>query len=293
MVTKPQADAVPSPGSGARSCLNQAMGPDLLASQIPSKADKDRPWLVWYGPGGERVELTGHVAAMWVCKAAGLLEEQTWPGSAVHVGGATHWRTVLWCAGAWWAGREVVLGRAGTVTRAVDAGVVEVGLSVALVPDDLAQAELQVLLPGSPLALRWDGGGGEVRELPPLVLDGVADVMAYPDYCPPAAAQGRAPALTGRADAGAGPGAGPGPLAGSGAGPGDAPPRAVTRLDRATLAQGPSGDRERVPLTRTGPLDQALPLVLGAWRQRRAAVLVSPQAGEDVLAAARRQELVG
>ena len=99
MVTKPQADAVPSPGSGARSCLNQAMGPDLLASQIPSKADKDRPWLVWYGPGGERVELTGHVAAMWVCKAAGLLEEQTWPGSAVHVGGATHWRTVLWCAG--------------------------------------------------------------------------------------------------------------------------------------------------------------------------------------------------
>ena len=163
MVTKPQADAVPSPGSGARSCLNQAMGPDLLASQIPSKADKDRPWLVWYGPGGERVELTGHVAAMWVCKAAGLLEEQTWPGSAVHVGGATHWRTVLWCAGAWWAGREVVLGRAGTVSRAVDAGVVEVGLSVALVPDDLAQAELQVLLPSSPLALRWDGGGGEVR----------------------------------------------------------------------------------------------------------------------------------
>jgi len=128
------------------------MGPDLLASQIPSKADKDRPWLVWYGPGGERVELTGHVAAMWVCKAAGLLEEQTWPGSAVHVGGATHWRTVLWCAGAWWAGREVVLGRAGTVSRAVDAGVVEVGLSVALIPDDLAQAELQVLLPSSPLA---------------------------------------------------------------------------------------------------------------------------------------------
>lgn len=289
MVTKPQADAVPSPGSGARSCLNQAMGPDLLASQIPSKADKDRPWLVWYGPGGERVELTGHVAAMWVCKTAGLLEEQTWPGSAVHVGGATHWRTVLWCAGAWWAGREVVLGRAGTVTRAVDAGVVEVGLSVALIPDDLAQAELQVLLPSSPLALRWDGGGGEVRELPPLVLDGVADVMAYPDYRPPAAAQGRAPALTVLADAGPGTiaDAGPGPVAG----PGDAPGRAVTRLDRAALAQGPVGARRRVPLTRTGPLDQALSLVLGAWRQRRAAVLVSSQAGEDVLAAARRQEL--
>ena len=95
----------------------------------------------------------------------------------------------------------------------------------------------------------------------------------------------------------AGPLAGPGPVAGPGpdAGPGsgDAPPRAVTRLDRATLAQGPSGDRERVPLTCTGPLDQALPLVLGAWRQRRAAVLVSSQAGEDVLAAARRQELAG
>ena len=113
------------------------------------------------------------------------------------------------------------------------------------------------------------------------MLDGVADVMAYPDYCPPAAAQGRAPALTVLADADAGPGAGPG----------DAPGRAVTRLDRAALAQGPVGARERVPLTRTGPLDQALPLVLGAWRQRRAAVLVSSQAGEDVLAAARRQEL--
>ena len=58
---------------------------DPLLCILPTAADADRPWLVWYSPD-ERIELTGHVLSMWAAKTAGLLSAEaggrpacTWP----------------------------------------------------------------------------------------------------------------------------------------------------------------------------------------------------------------------
>jgi len=48
---------------------------DPLLDILPTAADADRPWLVWYSPD-ERIELTGHVLSMWAAKTAGLLSAE-------------------------------------------------------------------------------------------------------------------------------------------------------------------------------------------------------------------------
>ena len=68
-----------SPPRGRGVCLNPRMPavshptPDRLVALLPGPADADRPWLVNYSPGSERIELTGHVLNMWASKSAGLL----------------------------------------------------------------------------------------------------------------------------------------------------------------------------------------------------------------------------
>ncbi|WP_136313925.1 TIGR03089 family protein [Actinomyces procaprae] len=145
---------------------------DSLAALLPSAADADRPWLVWYAPG-ERVELTGRVLHMWQCKIAGLLMTEASSaapaGPLVHLDLGVHWRTLTWCGGVWLVGGAAVFAAPDSVVDQVD-------ISVAFAPEGLhADAEVQVLVPREPLARRWPGA------LPPLVLDGVADVMPHPD----------------------------------------------------------------------------------------------------------------
>ncbi len=149
-------------------------------------------------------------------------------------------------------------------------------------------AEVQVLAPPQSLALRWPA------PLPPLVLDGVADLMAYPDHyvSPPGTA---------------------------------APPNLLTQLDRLggrtpwseedllgtprhqdhrsccgpgpeTRAPGPApaparpADGRQAVLVHESTLAPALRGVLAAWRAGRVAVLLMEGAGKAVAEAAARQE---
>ena len=241
--------------------------PDALARALPSASDSSHPWLVWYSPD-ERVDLTGRVLSMWNAKCAGLIAEEAGFGAGVHLGMGPHWRTMTWCAGAWLAGAVPVL---------LDADDPLVGnlleeapsMSVAFRIHWLfPSADVQVLVTMESLATRWPG------PLPPLVLDGVADVMPLADRFPAVPTDGSAPALQ---------------IVRNGE------PRTVSR--DALVAAAPGADAEaalatgaRALLIQRRTTEQALLGVLAAWRAGLTAVLVSPDADAAVVASAARQE---
>ena len=200
---------------------------------------------------------------MWLAKIAGLITAESTRGDGVHVGLPPHWRTVAWACGAWSAGRTVLLGS----TEEIDNAGLSPELSVAFTPEDLCDtAEVQVLVPAASLALRWPGA------LPALVLDGAADLMSYPDRFTPVSAPGtRGGVLNG------------------------AEPTTLTRRElaarveaTATATEGQAGSR--AALVRCTRTTQALQKVLSAWSAGRTAVVLTPEAGDDVAAAAIRQE---
>ena len=240
---------------------------DALARVLPSAADSSRPWLTWYSPD-ERIELTGHVLSMWHAKCAGFLTAEAGPGARVHLGMTPHWRTVTWCAGAWLAGATPVLLDSGDsfVENLLDE---PPSISVAFRIHWLfPSADVQVLVTMESLATRWPG------PLPPLVLDGVADVMPLADRFPAVPTDGSAPALQ---------------IVRNGE------PRTVSR--DALVAAAPGTDAEaalatgaRALLIQRRTTEQALLGVLAAWRAGLTAVLVSPDADAAVVASAVRQE---
>lgn len=168
---------------------------DLLTTL--TRTDPARPRLTWYGPGGERVELSGRVLGNWVTKATNLLvdEADAGPGTRVVLDLPAHWRTVVWALAAWTCGARVVLPPAGLDRRLphdLDGAVV-----VTDRPGDLTNPGqgagtpdlvVAVALPALALKFPWP--------LPPGALDGAADLMTYPDtlgWLPPL--DGVAPAL--------------------------------------------------------------------------------------------------
>ena len=250
---------------------------DPLLTLFPGPHDADRPWLNCYG-ADERVELTGHVLSMWLAKIAGLITVESDQGDGVHVGLPPHWRTVAWACGAWSAGRTVLLGS----TEEIDNAGLSPELSVAFTPEDLCDsAEVQVLIPAASLALRWPG------ELPALVLDGAADLMAYPDRFAPVSLSADLPCLTDLCTDLTASGTRGGVLNG-------AEPTTLTRCELATrveaAAAGSEGQTVRATLVRRSRTAQALQEVLVAWRAGRTAVVLTPEADDDVAAAAIRQE---
>ncbi|MCL3777012.1 MULTISPECIES: TIGR03089 family protein [unclassified Actinomyces] len=230
--------------------------PDPLLAILPGPGDSDRPWLVWYSPG-ERVELTGHVLSMWAAKCAGLLSAEAGGGPRVHVALPVGWRALTWCLGTWLAGGTALVGTAGALPAAE--------VSVASAPQDLSPgAEVQVLVPGASLAVRYDG------ELPPLVLDGVADVMTHADRFTALPCVPGAPALV--ADDG-------------------------TRLERGALAAAalgaaPVADGAVLVRGAAGPgaVARGVVGVLSAWAAGATAVLVDAVCEEALVALAVRQE---
>lgn len=64
------------------------------------------PRMTWYGPGGERVELSGAVLVNWVNKTANLLVEEFDAGPRTNVALAlpAHWRTLIWALATWRVG---------------------------------------------------------------------------------------------------------------------------------------------------------------------------------------------
>ncbi len=137
-----------------------------------------KPAIIWYGVG-ERIELSGHVVNMWSSKVAALLDSEIGtPSLTVHMALPPHWRSIVWAAGIWRAGNVLTLDSDQ-----------EAELSLACNEENLDPgAEVSVLTPLASLALRWPG------TLPPLTLDGAADLMSYPDSFAPIACPPSAPA---------------------------------------------------------------------------------------------------
>lgn len=137
-----------------------------------------KPAVIWYGVD-ERIELSGHVVNMWSSKVAALLDSEIGtPSLTVHMALPPHWRSIVWAAGIWRAGNVLTLDS--------DQGA---ELSLACHEANLdPEAEVSVLTPLASLALRWPGA------LPPLTLDGAADLMSYPDSFAPIACPPTAPA---------------------------------------------------------------------------------------------------
>ena len=137
-----------------------------------------KPAIIWYGVG-ERIELSGHVVNMWSSKVAALLDSEIGaPSLTVHMVLPPHWRSIVWAAGIWHAGNVLTLDSDQ-----------EAELSLACNEENLDPgAEVSVLTPLASLALRWPG------TLPPLTLDGAADLMSYPDSFAPIACPPSAPA---------------------------------------------------------------------------------------------------
>lgn len=137
-----------------------------------------KPAIIWYGVG-ERIELSGHVVNMWSSKVAALLDSEIGtPSLTVHMALPPHWRSIVWAAGIWRAGNVLTLDSDQ-----------EAELSLACSEENLNPgAEVSVLTPLASLALRWPG------MLPPLTLDGAADLMSYPDSFAPIACPPSAPA---------------------------------------------------------------------------------------------------
>ncbi|GAB3273965.1 TIGR03089 family protein [Sinomonas notoginsengisoli] len=90
--------------------------PDLLR-QLRSGHHASSPRLTWYGPGGERIELSGRVLDNWVAKTSNFLAEELEAerGTLVRVDLPAHWKAAIVALAAWQVGAVVVDGAdAGT-----------------------------------------------------------------------------------------------------------------------------------------------------------------------------------
>lgn len=116
---------------------------------------------------------------MWSSKVAALLDSEIGtPSLTVHMALPPHWRSIVWAAGIWRAGNVLTLDS-------------NQGAQLSLACDEAnldPEAEVSALTPLASLALRWPG------TLPPLTLDGAADLMSYPDSFTPIACPPDAPA---------------------------------------------------------------------------------------------------
>ncbi|PFG32541.1 TIGR03089 family protein [Sanguibacter antarcticus] len=142
-------------------------------------ADPGRPRLTWYGPDGERIELSGAVLANWVSKTTNLLAEEldAEPGTVVALDLPPHWRTLVWALSAWQAGAEVdVVDGQGTSSERPADVVVTATPGAWLGPDGRRPARGDLVVVSLPaLARRYDG------DLPAGAIDAASAVMTYAD----------------------------------------------------------------------------------------------------------------
>ncbi|WP_026551468.1 TIGR03089 family protein [Arthrobacter sp. H20] len=129
------------------------------------------PRLIWYGPGGERIELSGRVLDNWVAKTSNLLVEEldAEPGTRVALHLPGHWKTLVWVLACWQVGAVPVDGSA----RADHPAEIVVSSSAAMTVDGPAQ--LLVLVALGALDLKWSG------PLPAGAVDYAAEVRGYGD----------------------------------------------------------------------------------------------------------------
>src|ERR671920_2313620 len=82
---------------------------DLMANLRSGHSTSPR--LTWYGPDGERVELSGRVLDNWVAKTSNLLQDEldAAPGMRLRLDLPAHWKSMIWALAAWQLGLEAVL----------------------------------------------------------------------------------------------------------------------------------------------------------------------------------------
>ncbi|MGN8247461.1 TIGR03089 family protein [Cellulomonas soli] len=133
-----------------------------------------RPRITWYGPDGERIELSGAVLENWVNKTANLLVEEfdAGPGTRVLLDLPGHWRTVVWAFAVWRVGACVVL-------APLPGG--DPDIVVTCAPHAHPHADELVVVSLPALARRYEG------ELPGGAVDAASAVMTYGDTIGPVA----------------------------------------------------------------------------------------------------------
>lgn len=127
------------------------------------------PRLIWYGPDGERVELSGGVLLNWAAKTANLLVEEcdVEPGTAIRLALPVHWRTMAIALGGWQAGAVLHTG--------TDNDAVTVHVDVAPAAAGSVRADYDVVVALGTLDLAYPG------EMPTDTLDYAAIVRAFGD----------------------------------------------------------------------------------------------------------------
>lgn len=209
------------------------------------------PRLTWYGPDGERIELSGRVLDNWVAKTANFLQEELdlKPGAVVRLDLPVHWRTLVWALAVWQAGGIVEPApAAGTAVSAGTAVTEQAGAAVIATAD--AAGAAAAAPPGAVIAavalgalqLRYSG------ELPPGAVDYSAEVRSYGDVFFPDPVPADAPALR----------------------------TADGSLSYADVFGIAPGGAERLLLTGGHPLPAVLTEAVRVWSSGGSLVLVSP-----------------
>ena len=213
--------------------------PALELTAALRSGNSTAPRLTWYGPGAERVELSGRVLDNWVAKTSNLLQDEldAEPGMRLRLALPAHWKALVWALAGWQLGLETVLdGRPADV----------------LATDDPAgspgqyDAVIAVALPA--LAMRWDG------ELPAGCLDYAAEVRSHGDvFMAHGDPDPRARAV----------------LTGEG--------RSVLHQDLITGFALPHTEGVRLHVPADAGLETVLANALGAWHQGGSVVLTHPE----------------
>ncbi len=226
--------------------------------------DPTAPRLTWYGPDGERVELSGKVLDNWVAKTTNFAVDEldAGPGSTVGLDMPAHWRSLCWVLAAWQSGATVVFaGGSGTpAAAATDAAVTdtEVLATDALdtdvtvtsdpgIPGSSTAGALVVAVALGALDMRWRG------DLPADVVDYAAEVRAHGDVFMPF----DQPAVTDAAVVS----------------------RHTDRIAFGSLLDGyavPSGQPERTLLRADAGLEATVRKALGIWAAGGSVLLVHP-----------------
>lgn len=130
------------------------------------------PALIWYGPGSERIELSGKVLDNWVAKTSNLLVDEldAEPGIRLRLDLPAHWKTLVWALAAWQTGCTVLVGDAPEDGSAAADVIVTASQDVL----DAAEGTVVAVAPGA-LELRWAGS------LPAGAVDYAAEVRSYAD----------------------------------------------------------------------------------------------------------------
>ncbi|MCU1512706.1 MAG: hypothetical protein JWM01_3054 [Arthrobacter sp.] len=227
---------------------------DLMTALRSGQATSPR--LTWYGPEGERVELSGRVLDNWVAKTSNLLQDEldAEPGTRLRLDLPAHWKSLILALAAWQLGMELVLdaGEAELVATA------DPGPAIAQGAFD---AVLAVALPA--LAMRWPG------ELPGGAVDYAAEVRSHGDvFLPHVEPEATRPALL---------------------------TTAGTAHTHAGLLDGfaaPQDEAQRLLVPAGDGLEAALARSLGAWKHDGSVVLVHPDVEvTDKLLSAERVDL--